>query len=103
MVFHMHVWFCGLTTFATPFLYEHLHRSTTISFAMQHAPGSFTSAPTYFERISGTVCGLGNIAVPFYYSGYFNELDAFAALCFTATEASPAAKRTRFLSVSQHA
>jgi hypothetical protein len=37
------------------------------------------------------------------YREYFNELDAFTALCFVATGASPAAKRTQILSMTQHA
>jgi hypothetical protein len=37
------------------------------------------------------------------YRDDFNELDAFTALRFTATRASPAAKRTRILRMTQHA
>jgi hypothetical protein len=34
---------------------------------------------------------------------FFNKLDAFMALRFTATGASPAAERTRILPMTQHA
>jgi hypothetical protein len=33
----------------------------------------------------------------------FNELDAFTALCFTATDAPLAAEYTRILPITQHA
>jgi hypothetical protein len=37
------------------------------------------------------------------YGEVFKAIDVFKALHFTATEASPAAKRTRILSMNQHA
>jgi hypothetical protein len=41
--------------------------------------------------------------VVYVYKEVFKAVDVFTAPHFTATEASPAAKRTRILSMTQHA